>query len=338
MHSYLRRLVMAAIIGAALTLAACGGDDESGSGSGSASTTGGGAPAQTQEVGVLMNWFAQAEQGGYWQADAESLGRDQGVDLNVRQGGPQIQTIPQVAAGEAKFGIAQADELLLARSEGVPVVEVFGGLDKYLQCMMFHPNQGINDWPDIDGHQVAVAPSGGFWPFLKGKYNLNNVKEINFTGDLATFARNEELVQQCFITSEPFVARQEGIEIETMLVADSGYNPYSQGLFTTEKVIKEEPELVRNVVAAVQQGWENYLADPTAGNELILETNQEMEQAKLDFAHEELKTGGYFASPIGAMTAERWQTLADQLREADVLTEDVDVSQVWTDEFMPTEG
>lgn len=331
MHSYLRRLAMAAtMLVAALTIAACGGDDGSDSGSADADTA-----AKTQKVDVLMNWFAQAEQGGYWQADAEDLGKDDGVDLNVRQGGPQIQTIPQVAAGEAKFGIAQADELLLARAEGVPVVEVFGGMDKYLQCLMFHPDQGIEDWPDLDGHQIAVAPSGGFWPFIRGKYGLDDVKEINFTGDLATFKRNKELVQQCFITSEPYVAKQEGIDIETMLVADSGYNPYSQGLFTTEKVIKEEPELVEAVVKAAQQGWENFLADPTAGNELILETNPDMEQAKLEFAHEELKTGGYFADPIGSMTAERWQTMADQLREAKVLEQDVAVDEVWTDEFMP---
>lgn len=332
MYTHLRRLVIATMmLAAVLVLAACGGDDDESAGNGS----GGDASAETQKVDVLMNWFAQAEQGGYWQADAAGLGKDQGVDLNVRQGGPQIQTIPQVASGESMFGIGQADELLLARSEGVPVVEVFGGMDKYLQCMMFHADQDINDWPDLEGHQVAVAPSGGFWPFIKGKYDLDDVQEVNFTGDMATFARNKELVQQCFITSEPYVADQEGIDIEAKLIADAGYNPYGQGLFTTERVIQEDPELVRAVVAAVQQGWEDYLKDPTKGNELILETNKDMEQAKLDFAHKEIKTGDYFADPIGSMEAERWETIADQLRDAGVLTKDVDPSEVWTDEFMP---
>lgn len=290
-----------------------------------------------QQVDLLMNWFAQAEQGGYWQAGAEQLAADEDIELNVRQGGPQIQTIPQVASGEAEFGIAQADELLLARAEGAPVVQVFGGMEKYLQCMMFHPGQGISDWSDLDGFRIAVAPSGGYWPYIKGEYGLDNVQEVNFTGSMGNFAGDESMVQQCFITSEPYVAEQEGIEIETMMVADSGYNPYSQGLFTTERMIEENPDLVRAVVAAAQEGWQRYLDDPSAGNELILETNSEMEQAKLDFAHQELSTGGYFPAgdEIGVMESGRWQTMADQLRQAGVLTKDVNVDDVWTNEFLP---
>ncbi|HEU4655980.1 MAG TPA: ABC transporter substrate-binding protein [Capillimicrobium sp.] len=334
MDKIARRLaVVAVMLVAALALAACGGDDESSTTSGGTSTSG--ASAETQDVTLLMNWFAQAEQGGYWQADAEDLGSDEGIDIHVEQGGPQIQTIPQVASGKAEFGVAQADELLLARAEGVPVVEVFGGMDRYLQCMMFHPNQGISDWPDLNGHDIAVAPSGGFWPYIKGKYHLDDVKEINFTGSLAEFQRNEGLVQQCFITSEPYVAKEQGIDIETMMVADSGYNPYSQGLFTTEKVIKENPDLVRKVVAAAQQGWKNFLSDPSAGKQLILDTNKDMEPGAIDYAQKELADGDYFASDLGSMTEERWQTMADQLREAGVLTKDVDVDAVWTDEFLP---
>lgn len=338
MTATLRRL-MAATSFVALALTACSGgngEDTTEASDGSGESDGSAEQAQeTTQVDVLMNWFAQAEQGGYWQADAEDLGAEDGVDLNVRQGGPQIQTIPQVASGEADFGIAQADELLLARAEGTPVVEVFGGMTKYLQCVMFHPNQGINDWADLDGHRIAVAPSGGFWPYIKGKYDLDDVQEVNFTGSLGNFADDETMVQQCFITSEPYVAEQQNLEIETMMVADSGYNPYSQGLFTTEQMIEDNPDMVRAVVAAVQQGWENFLADPSAGKELILETNSDMDAEKIDFAHEEIKNGGYFDEPIGTMNSERWQTMADQLREAGVLTEDVDVSAVWTDEFMP---
>ncbi|HEY8453050.1 MAG: ABC transporter substrate-binding protein [Micromonosporaceae bacterium] len=287
------------------------------------------------KVDLLMNWFAQAEQGGYWQAAAEQLAKADGIELNVRQGGPQIQTIPQVAAGEAEFGIAQGDELLLARAEGAPVVLVFGGMDKYLQCMMFHPETNITDWPDLNGHRIAVAPSGGYWPYIKGRYQLDDVQEVNFTGSLANFAADKDLVQQCFITSEPYEAAQEGIEIGTLMVADSGYNPYSQGLFTTERMIREHPDVVRAVVKAVKEGWERFLADPTAGRELVLEVNKEMDAEKFDFAHNELATGDYFGEPLGLMEAQRWEQLAQQLRDAGVLTKEVDVNSVWTNEFHP---
>lgn len=323
-----RTLAAVAALAIVAALAACGGSDN---GSGAASGAGGG----TEKVTLLMNWFAQAEQGGYWESQAAQTGKADGLDIQVQQGGPQIQTIPQVAAGKADFGVAQADELMLARAEGVPVVEVFGGMDKYLQCLMFHKSAGIHDFPDISGHQVAVAPSGGFWPYIKSRYQLQNVKEINFTGSLAEFKRNPNLVQQCFITSEPYFAKQQHIDFDTLMVSDAGYNPYSQGLFTSERFIKEHPDTVGKVVKAVQSGWQQFLEDPSKARDLVLSVNKDMQKAPFDFAWKELKDGNYFGTPLGGMTADRWNTLKSQLEQAKVLTKPVDVNSLWTDKYVP---
>jgi NitT/TauT family transport system substrate-binding protein len=330
MHQLRKLLAVLAAVVVAVGLAACG-SDSSDAGDGGSSGEGSG---KTEKVTLLMNWFAQAEQGGYWHAQAAGIGKDEGIEIEVLQGGPQIQTIPQVAAGKADFGIAQADELMLARAEGVPVVEVFGGMDRYLQCMMFHKSTGIRDFRDLNGYQVAVAPSGGFWPWIKGAYKLDDVQEINFTGSLAEFKRNKNLVQQCFITSEPYYADKQGIDHAELMVADAGYNPYSQGLFTSERFIKEHPETVAKVVAAVQQAWEEFLADPSLAKELVMRVNKDTDPEAFDYAARTLATGKFFGDPIGGMTAERWKTLHDQLKSAGVLTKDVDPNSVWTDEFI----
>lgn len=318
--------VLAAIVATA-GLSACGSDDDQ------ATTAAGG--GGSGKVTLLMNWFAQAEQGGYWQAQAAGIGKADGLEIDVKQGGPQIQTIPQVAAGEADFGIAQADELMFARAEGVPVVQVFGGMDKYLQCMMYHPSSGIRGFSDLSGKQVAVAPSGGFWPYLKGKFRLKDVQEINFTGSLAGFKRSKELVQQCFVTSEPYFATQQKIDHAELMVSDAGYNPYSQGLFTSEKMIKEHPETVRKVVAAVQQGWTQFLADPAKAKALIMKANKDTDSGAFDFAAKTLKDGDYVGNPVGGMTKQRWDTLHQQLADSGTLTKKVDVDGLWTDEFLP---
>jgi NitT/TauT family transport system substrate-binding protein len=332
MH-HLRRFTAAlAAVVALSVLAACGsGNDTSGSSSGSSTTS---SSANTEKVTLLMNWFAQAEQGGYFQAQAAETGKATGLQIDVQQGGPQIQTIPQVAAGKADFGVAQADELMLARANGVPVVEVFGGMDKYLQCLMYHPSTGMHDFADISGKQVAVAPSGGFWPYLKRRFAIKNAKEINFTGSLAEFKRNKNLVQQCFITSEPYYATQQKMDHAELMVADSGYNPYSQGLFTSEQMVSEHPDLVRKVVAAVQAGWTQFLADPAKAKALIQKVNKDTDPAAFDFAAKELKDGGYLGNPVGGMTAQRWDTLHQQLKKSGVLTKDLDVSKLWTDQFI----
>jgi len=321
-------LGLALFVIGALALGACGGDDEETPGAA-------GAGGQVEEVSLLMNWFPQAEQGGYFQAEATNLGETDGVSLKVDPGGPQIQTIPQVAAGEAAFGIAQADEIVLARAEDVPIVEVFAPVDRYLQCLMFQASANIDSFEDIEGHPVAVAPSGGFWPFLKAKYDYQNVDEINFTGSLSELARNPDLVQQCFITSEPYTAQKEGISVETLMVPDAGYNPYAQGLFTTERYLQENPEKVRAVVKAVQQGWGDFLQDPSAARQLVLERNEEMTAEKFDFAWNEMRERDLVQEPIGPMESERWNELEQAMKTAGVLEGDVDVSKAYTNQYIP---
>jgi NitT/TauT family transport system substrate-binding protein len=318
----------------ALLAVSCGGGDE---GAETATPAGENAaeeePAlEPRDVTMVMNWFPQSEQGGYWQVEAENIGADQGVTIDVIPGGPQIQTVAQVASGQFDYGIAQADEVLLARNEGVPVVYLLAPLDTTPQCFMFQPAANIDSFEDIEGHPVAVAPSGGYWPYIKNEFELDEVREINFTGQLAELKQNDQLVQQCFFTSEPFVAEQEGIPFETLLIADSGYNPYANGLFTTEKKIQEDPEEVATVVAAAKEGWETFMADPTAGIEHIVEVNEEMTEDKARFAHGQMAEH-LIEEPIGCMDPERWDTLISQLQQVDLLPGDADASGAFTNEF-----
>jgi NitT/TauT family transport system substrate-binding protein len=333
----MRRLaVLLAAAALALPAAGCGGGEEPAEEPAAeepAATETEAAALEPREVSMVMNWFAQSEHGGYWQIAAEEIGADQGVTIDVEQGGPQIQTIPQVASGEFDYGLAIADQLLLGRSEGAPVVALFSPLNSP-RCVIFQTAAGIDSFEDIEGHPVAIAAAGGWWEFVKNRFELDEVREINFTGQLTELKQNDQLVQQCFFTSEPFEAEQQGIDAETLLISEAGYNPYTNFLFTTERKIREDPEEVAAVVAAAKEGWEQFIADPAAGIAHIIEVNEEMTEDKARFAHETIAEG-LLVDPLGCMELERWQELHDQIREVGVLTEDVDVSAAFTNEFTP---
>lgn len=283
---------------------------------------------------ILTNWFAQAEQGGYWQAGARQYAK--GITLNVKQGGPGIQTIPQVTAGKATFGVGNADELLVARKNGLPIVAVAAGLDTNLQCMLFHRSSGIKSFKDLNGHMVARVPSP-YWDYLKKHYGLSSVKEINNTGSLADFKRQPGFVQQCFESSEPYTAGKEGIkDFGTLSVAkDGGYNPYGNLLFTTEQVIKQNPDMVREVVAAVVRGWKDFAADPATAKAFILKTNPDVDPGAYDFGARTIAKGGYLGPNPGSMTDARWKTLAAQLTAIGELKPGFDYKKAFTTKYLP---
>lgn len=254
----------------------------------------------------------------------------------MQQGGPGIQTIPQVTAGKATFGVGNADEILVAVENGLPIVVVAAGFEENLQCMMHHESAGIRGFEDLNGKMVARVPSP-FWDYLKKQYSLTDVKDVNFTGSLADFKRNKDLVQQCYITAEPYAAKKAKIhDVNYLSVAkDGGFNPYGNVLFTTQKVINENPELVRSVVKAVVKGWSAFLDKPEKTKQLIMKANPDTDPAAFDYAHEAIAEDGYLGAEIGAMSDDRWQTLRDQLAKAGLVPADMDYKKVFSTEFLP---
>ncbi len=88
------------------------------------------------------------------------------------------------------------------------------------------------------------------------------------------------MVQQCFITNEPYVASHEGYPNTTLLVNKSGFNDYDDVLFTTQSEIKNHPKLVSDVVHAVEAGWSNFWANPSPTDKALASTYGDTERGR----------------------------------------------------------
>jgi NitT/TauT family transport system substrate-binding protein len=302
-------------------------------------------PASTDEphrglvkVTQVTNWFAEPEHGGQYAALMKGFYEEAGLDMTITPGGPQVSATQIVSSGNAEFGMTQADSLLLAREQGIPIVAIAATFQKNPQGLIYHAGQNIHDFPDLNGRTVYVAPGAGYWEYLKLKYHLD-VNEMAYNGSLANFINDPTSATQGYITSEPFSLKREGVETGILLHADSGYDPYANVLFTTEKMIEEKPELVRAFVEASVKGWDYYKDHYAEVNPFIQQYNPDLPLDALEYgatAQMDFVYGGDAASGgVGIMTEERWRTLADQMLEIGMLKEDPDVSKAFTNAFLP---
>jgi NitT/TauT family transport system substrate-binding protein len=265
-------------------------------------------------VRILLNWFAQPDQAGYWQAQEDRLGRDAGVAIAVRQGGPRIQTIPQVASGQAEFGIANADDLLLARARGAPVRAVLAHLDHVPYTLVYHQDPAVKSIRDLRDRTFAVNLGSAYWEWLRHRYQLGGARTIPVSGDLGLFRNDPGMVQQGYSLYLPARMAQAGVAVGQITLASLGYRSYGV-LFTTDEMIRDKPALVRATVAAVRQGWRSYAADPARLRPLITGLNQQISPALYDSASRELIATQLQGDParFGCMSAARWDELAAQL-------------------------
>ncbi|QBE65711.1 ABC transporter substrate-binding protein [Pseudoduganella lutea] len=283
-------------------------------------TAGHAAGAEPAPVRILMNWFAQPDQAGYWQAQQDKLGRDAGIAIAVQQGGPRVQTIPQVASGQAEFGIANADDLLLARAKGAPVRAVLAHLDYVPYTLVYHRNPAVKSIGDLRDRTFAVNLGSAYWEWVRHHYRLDGARTIPVSGDLGLFRNDPAMVQQGYSLYLPARMQGAGLAVGQFTLASLGYRSYGV-LFTTDEMIRTRPALVRATVAALRQGWRNYAANPAALRPLLTAMNGQISPALYDSSSRELIDTQLARDParFGCMSAARWRELAAQLRSVKFL-------------------
>jgi len=272
------------------------------------------AAAQGAPVRILTNWFAQPDQAGYWQAQQDKLGAP-AIAITVLQGGPKIQTVPQVASGQAEFGIANADDVLLARLRGAPVKAVFAHLDYVPYDLVYHADPAVKSIKDLDGRTFAVSLGNAYWEWTKKQFKLTATRDIPVSGDLSLFRNDPKMVQQGYSLYLPARMKAAGIDVQQIKIPALGYRPYNV-LFTTDEMIQKNPALVKATISAVQKGWNNYVRNPTGIKPMLTEMNKQISSDVYDAANKEMIESmiSHDLGKIGCMSDARWKELADQLK------------------------
>ncbi len=297
-------------------------------------------PATSVPAKIITAWFAKGNDGGLFAALQQGYYKENGIDMTIQPGGPGISALQIVASGQAEFGISYADDILKAREQGIPVVGLHTTFQVDPRVLIFHKGNNINKFEDINGKKVYVSSGVMYWEFVKHKFKLDKVNQINYTGQLTNFISDKDSLNQGYISNEPFVLKKQGIDVSFLKIADSGYANYANILFTTEKFLKEHPEVVDAVVKATQKGWYYYNDNYKTVNPFIHEYNPDLPIENLDNEAATQKdlvlTGDAKTHGMGYMTTERWSTLQDQLLELGILKKKQDVSTMFSTKFLKT--
>jgi NitT/TauT family transport system substrate-binding protein len=298
-------------------------------------------PSVAQDkVTFMTSWFAQGEHGGFYQALAKGIYKKHGLDVTIKMGGPQVNNLQLMLAGQADFIMSYDLAVLSAVEKGFPATTVATSFQKDLQGMLTHDDvKGLGNLKD---KTILVATSGRttWWPWIKAKYGYTDEQARPYTFNLQPFFADRTLVQQAYPSSEPFQAIKQGVKANFFLFADDGYPPYGTTIVTTQKMATEKADLTARFVRASIEGWKSYLVDPAAANELIKKDNPKMDDEQLSYALRRMKELKVFdggdAATLGAgvMTDARWKQTYDFMVKAGLLKADTDWKKAYTTQFV----
>ena len=303
------------------------------------------AVAQAQEkFSYTTNWYAQAEHGGFYQALATGLYKKEGLDVTIRMGGPQVNIMQLMAAGQTDCVMGYDVQTFKSWEVGINAVTVAAAFQKDPQVLIGHPGV-LNKMEDLKGKTILISSAANttYWPWLMATYKLEASQARPYTFNIQPFIADKNVVQQGYLSSEPFAIEKEAkFKPNVFLLSDYGWPPYSTTIVCLEKTVKEKPKAVAAFVKASMEGWKSYLkGDAKPGNDLIKKDNPNMTDDRIAVGIKLLNdTGMVFGGDaarlgIGVVTDERMKKTFDMMVAMKLIDPaKVDVKKTYTTQFV----
>ena len=287
------------------------------------------------------DWRAEAEQGGFYEALANGEYAKRGLNVTIVPGGPGTNVAQLVASGAVEMGIASNSFIVMnLAAEHVPVRAVAAYMQKDPQVLIAHPNAGVKSLADLKGHPIMLSDASisAFWVWLKAKYGLNDTQVRKYTSSNAPFLADQRVVQQGYLTSEPYtIEKQGGFKPVVMLLADEGYPGYADIALAGNAFIAAHPQAVRAFNEASRAGWIAYLhGDPRPADTLILKSNPEMTEDVLAQAREKLRSAAIVEPGVASMSDARWTAFFKAAASQGVYPPAMDFRSAYTLQFLPS--
>ncbi|HEX2547384.1 MAG TPA: ABC transporter substrate-binding protein [Ramlibacter sp.] len=296
------------------------------------------------DVSVQLDYVVRADHAMFFVARDKGFFKDNGINVTaIRKGTGSTDALRLVANGNAEFGFADLPTLMVARSRTIPVVALAAVNQRSPMAMIAVKSRRTLSKPaDIKGLNIGVHSSGSTYIFLKAflaanGMSLNDIKQSTVAPPYESYLvlGRVDAVPGYINAEVPEMEEKTGGPGTLSIIqgADFGYKAYGSGMFTSEKMIAEKPDLVQRFTKAYLQAFQFVAENPKEAVDILVKANPEyapktgMLMKQLDtnlqksFFSDATKAGG-----LGTITPQQWKETAETLIAQDVLPKDASLT------------
>jgi ABC-type nitrate/sulfonate/bicarbonate transport system substrate-binding protein len=234
------------------------------------------AAIQGTKATLQMGWIANVENAGEFVAAEKGYYTDAGVDLELVPGGPGISVEPLVVAGTALVGLSQPDNVARAREQGAKLKVVATTFQRNPAAVMSLASNPIPTPQDLVGKKLGIQQSGvpiydAF--FASIDIDPKSIEYVPVQFDPAPLVSGEVDAFVSFQTNQPIQLATQGIETVTFLLADYGFNLFTDSFIVSEDSLADEDKraTIVKILDATFRGWKDAIVDPEMAAQLVVE-------------------------------------------------------------------
>lgn len=311
----------------------------------SACSPGTAAPAAPalKPVTLQLQWVTQAQFAGYYVALDKGWYREEGIDLTIKPGGPDISPHDAVVGGAAQFGTSLLADVIVAVQQGKPLISIGQIQQTNGLVLIAKKSSGIQQPKDFVGKRVGVWLGNWEAQFdaLTAKENLaaTDYSLVAQGYSMDPFLKGELDVASAMIYNEYYAVLESGVKAEdlnTIDYADYGLDFPGDTLFTTRQMTEKDPALCIGMLRASLRGWQYAIDNPEETVDIILKYDKSGTQTKphqLSMMREISKIVLITVRSLGYTERTDVQRTLDTLLLYKVLNQPVAAENVYTNAF-----
>ena len=303
-------------------------------------------PAQqpAQKIRLPMGFIPNVQYAPFYVAVDKGYFAEAGIEIEFDYSF-ETDGVALVGANQTPFALVSGEQVLLARAQGIPVVFVLGWYQEYPVAIVAKTESGIATPADLAGKKVGLPGLfGASYIGLRALLDGAGVNENDLILDSIGFnqvealATDQEQAVVGYFSNEPIQLRAQGYDVVEIRVADY-VQLASNGIITNEETIANNPELVRGMVQAFLRGLADTIANPDEAYEIskkYVENLANLSEADAAVQKEVLVASIEFwqAEILGYSEPAAWENMQSVLLTMDLLTEPLDLSKAFTNDFI----
>lgn len=309
--------------------------------------------AAADNVTVQLDWVVRGAHAMFFVGQQKGFFAENGINLTeVQKGSGSANTLRFVANGNATFGFADLPTLMNGVSQGIPVTAIVAVNQRSPLAMISikakHPMMTPANLKELN---VGVDPAAGSaYIFLKAFLNANGMSLSDIKQSTVAPPYENYLVMGRVDAIPGYVdAEVPELEAKTggpgslsvLQGADFGYVALGSGLLTSNKLIQQNPDLVKRFVKAYLESMTYVAAHPQEAVAMIVKANPEykgkegvlLEELNFDIAHS-FFSASTLAHGIGWISPDQWSATVKMLQKEGGLPAAASPTAGFTDEFV----
>lgn len=293
------------------------------------------------KITYRLKWILNTSSAGDIYADAAGYFAQNGLDVQIRPGGPERDPIKELELGRAEFGVASADQIIRALSKGADIVVVYQLFQINPLQWIYRPDKTLIENPrDLRGKTIGITHGGIDENIMKALLaksgiKLSEVELYSVRYDFTPFYQARVDLWPIYRNAQgPVIGErleEAGEKIAYFNPDKHGIHTVANSVITSGKILRTRPELVDKFIHALHRGWEAAM-EPSNAEKTIAMIYQADKNTPAETIKKQLELTRAFVKPdaqipIGAIDASAWRQTEKMMTDQKLIDKPVGIDQ-----------